>query len=164
MTVAAPIRDDGSSLGLVMVNAAELVWESHPARRRPRRLAAVLAVVLAVSVLCAWVGRSPLWGIFAAFVLVFSLDGFLFPTRFVLRDDGVSVKRTFSRSERPWSTFRRVYRDRHGLTLSPYTRRTALEPYRSLRLLYDGGDPTAIDAGVRSRLAPEVEWIEVAAR
>ena len=144
--------------------SADLVWRSQPARHEPRRTALVLLVIAAVATACAWAGHSIYWGVFGALVLTFSLEGFLFPCRYLMGEGGVVAQRIFSRSERPWSSFRRVYRDRHGLTLSPYARRTVLEPYRSLRILFHGGDSEQIEARVRAALDPEVEWIEVPAR
>jgi hypothetical protein len=124
---------------------------------------AIVAIVI-VSIACASVGRSILWGGFAALVLVLSLDTYFFPCRYFLRDDGIVVKRPFSSSTREWSTFRRVYRDPRGLTLSPYDRRTMLEPYRAIRILFDGGDAQRIESRIRGALGPSVEWIEVPAR
>jgi hypothetical protein len=117
-----------------------------------------------VAIACAWAGHSIYWGVFGALVLIFSLEGFLFPCRYRMGEEGAVAQRIFSRSECPWSSFRRVYRDRHGLTLSPYAHRTVLEPYRSLRVLFHGGDAEQIEARVRAALDPEVEWIEVPTR
>jgi hypothetical protein len=74
------------------------------------------------------------------------------------------VQRIFSRSDRPWSSFRRVYRDRRGMTLSPYGHRTMLEPYRSIRILFDGGSAEQIEARIRTALGDSVEWVEVPPR
>jgi hypothetical protein len=104
--------------------------------------------------------RSWFWGVFAAGVLFLSLESFFLPTRYELGASGLVVSKAFSSSKNPWEAFRRVYRDPHGLTLSPYRRRTFLEPYRSQRILFDGGDAEAISAEVRRR-CPEADWIEV---
>jgi hypothetical protein len=101
---------------------------------------------------------APVWGLFAAVVLFLSLEGFYLPTRFTMGPEGLGVRKIFSRAAIGWERFRRVYEDRHGLTLSPYRRRTFLEPYRSARVLYDGGDPGEIRRAVR-RFCPGAEWI-----
>src|SRR5690606_27684368 len=103
--------------GPISESSGELSWRSHPARSNPSKTAAAALVILVVSIACAMVGRSPLWGAFAALVLIFSLDTYFFPCRYFLRDDVIVVKRPFSSSTREWTTFRRVYRDPRGLTL-----------------------------------------------
>jgi hypothetical protein len=150
--------------GPISEESADLVWQSHPARSRPGRTATALAVIGVISVACAMAGHSILWGAFAALVLICSLDTYFFPCRYLLRQETLEVRRPFSRSTRAWSSFRRVYRDPRGLTLSPYGHRTMLEPYRALRILFDGGDQAQIEARIRSALDPSVEWIEVPPR
>lgn len=102
--------------------------------------------------------RSPGWGIFAVAVLFLSLEAFFLPTRYRLGEEGLEIRRVFSRSLAGWARFRRVYEDDHGLTLSPYRRRSLLEPYRSFRLLFDGGDREEIRRIVRARLGPDADW------
>lgn len=150
--------------GPISEESADLAWRSHPARSRPTRTAAALAVIGVISVACAMAGHSILWGVFAAIVLICSLDTYFFPCRYLLRRETIEVQRPFSRSTRDWSSFRRVYRDSRGLTLSPYEHRTMLEPYRALRILFDRADQAQIEARIRSALDPSVEWIEVPPR
>lgn len=135
-----------------------LSWVAHPARCRPGPAWALLVLLLVLGVLLGVWMRSVFWGIFAGGILFLSLESFFLPTRYELGETELSVRKTFSSSRSPWENFRRVYEDRHGLTLSPYRRRTALEPYRSQRILFDGGDPEAIRAWVRQR-CPQAEWI-----
>lgn len=140
-----------------------LTWVAHPARRRPGRGLALGSLLLLLGVLLGWWMRSVFWGVFATGVLFLSLEGFFLPTRYEMGEKELGVHKAFSASRNPWETFRRVYEDRHGLTLSPYRRRTFLEPYRSQRILFDGGDPAAIRAEVRLR-CPEADWVEAARR
>lgn len=100
--------------------------------------------------------HSVYWGLFGAVVLFLSLEGFYFPTRYELDDRGVTVVRGMSRSERSWESVRRVIEDRAGLTLSPYRGRRFMEPFRAIRLLFDGGDRARIVERVRRSLAPAV--------
>ncbi len=135
-----------------------LRWVSHPWLRNRGRGVLTLVLIAATAAGLGLLMRSGFWGGFAALVLFFSLEGFYFRTRYEIAPEGVSVNRVFSKSRTEWGRFRRVYEDRHGLTLSPYRRRTILEPYRAARLLYDGGDPEAIRRAVRG-FCPEAEWI-----
>ncbi len=137
----------------------DLAWTAHPLMRRRLRGAITLAAILTVAVVLGVYMRSPFWGAFAAMVLVLSLEGFYLPTRYRLDSEGIQVRKAFSRSSMPWEKFRRVYEDGNGLTLSPYRHRSVLEPYRSARLLFDGGEAEAVKAAVRRRLPEETEWI-----
>jgi hypothetical protein len=142
----------------VSAEASPLTWVSHPLRRRPVPGAlAGLGTVLAALALGVWT-RSLLWGVFSAGALFLSLEAFFLPSRYEAGPADLVVQKAFSNVRTPWGSFRRVYEDRHGLTLSPYRRRTILEPYRSVRLLFDGGDPATIRETVRAR-CPGAEWL-----
>lgn len=138
--------------------AAPLVWVSHPLLRR-RGLGTLVGLGMAVAALALgfWT-RSLLWGVFSAGVLFLSLESFFLPSRYEAGVSELVVQKAFSTGRTPWATFRRVYEDRHGLTLSPYRRRTFLEPYRSTRLLFDGGEAAVIKERVRAR-CPQAEWL-----
>ena len=107
--------------------------------------------------------RSWFWGAFASGILFLSLESFFLPTHYELGEMELSVRRAFSSSRNGWATFRRIYRDRHGLTVSPYRRRTFLEPYRAQRILFDGADAEEVCAAAR-RFCPDAEWVDVQAR
>ncbi len=138
-----------------------MAWAAQPVRRQPVRGVLVGAGIVVAGVLLGLWMRSMVWGLFALGLLFISLEAFFLPTRYELGAEGVRIRRGFSDGRHAWKEYRRVYADRHGLTLSPYRRRTVLEPYRSARLLYDGGDPEVIRAAVR-RHCPEAEWLEAA--
>ena len=135
-----------------------LVWVAHPLRRR-RLLGTLVGLGIAAAALGLglWT-RSLLWGVFSAGALFLSLETFFLPTRFEAGPAELVVQKAFSSGRTPWDSYRRVYEDRHGLTLSPYRRRSFLEPYRSARLLFDGGEAAVIRAVVRAR-CPQAEWI-----
>jgi hypothetical protein len=139
-------------------------WRSHPVRTRGWRGGAAAGAVVAIAAGVGALTGSWFWAILSGVMLFLSLEGFFLPTTYELGPSGVRVRRVFSRSERPWESVRRVYDDRRGLTLSPYRRRTALEPYRAIRLLFDGADPQEVRREVRGRLDPEVEWIDLTVR
>ncbi len=154
---------DGAPGGVAGEGGGSIAWTSHPFRRQPGRGLALLALLALAAVLIGWWCRSWFWGVFAAGVLFLSLETYFFPTRYALDEKEVVVRKPFSASRNPWDAFRRVYEDRHGLTLSPYRRKTFLEPYRSQRLLFDGGDAERIRSAVRAR-CPEAEWLRAAGK
>ncbi len=116
-----------------------LAWRVHPAGERPGLGALILALIVGCSVLVGiWMGGA-YWGVFAFGVLFLSLEAFFLPSRFELDAQGVVVHKPFSQASRPWNQFRRVVFDPFGVTLSPYSRRNWLDPYRSVRLRFPGG-------------------------
>jgi len=122
----------------------------HPAGERKGMAGLVLFLILVLSVLAAAWMRAAYWGVFALAVLFLSLESFFLASRFSLGAEGVQVEKAFSRSERPWSSFRSAWFDPYGVTLSPYPRRHWLETYRALRLRYGRG-PTAPDRAAVER-------------
>ncbi len=116
-----------------------IAWRVHPALERPGLGALVLALVVVISVLIGLWMRGPYWSIFAFGVLFLSLEAFFLPSRFELDERGVVVRKPFSQASRPWDQFRRVVFDPFGVTLSPFSRRHWLDPYRAVRLRFAGG-------------------------
>lgn len=112
----------------------------------------MLGVILILALGLGWACHSFVWGAFGAVLILLSLEGFFLPTRYEISERAISVRRTFSRSEREWGTIRRVYEDAHGVTLSPFAGRHVLEPYRAIRVLFDGGDAPAIRSRLREAL------------
>lgn len=135
------------------------VWTAHPFRRDPLRGVLVLAIIAGIASALFYVTASLFWAVFSVFVLFLSLEGFYLPTHYVLGPERVEIRRPFSKSDRSWSAFRRVYEDTRGLTLSPYAKRSMMEPYRALRLLFDGGERDEIIRVVRESIGAQVEWI-----
>lgn len=114
----------------------ELSWRAHPARER--LLAGVLTTLLIValaSAIYAFMG-SLAWSILAVLVLVLALNRFYFPSRFVIDDDGISARYLLSRQRYEWSSVRRFLWDRRGVYLSTRRRRSWLDAYRGLNVLF----------------------------
>jgi hypothetical protein len=117
----------------------KLAWRVHPATERPNLGAAILALVVVFSVVVGLWMRGMYWSVFAFGVLFLSLEAFFLPSRYELDAQGVVVHKPFSQAGRPWSQFRRVAFDPFGVTLSPFSRRHWLDPYRAVRLRFAGG-------------------------
>jgi hypothetical protein len=108
--------------------------------------------MITLSALAAMWMEGAYWGLFAFGVLFLSLEAFFLPSSFELSEEGVAVRKSFSRVERPWGHFRRVVFDPVGVTLSPFARRHWLEAYRGTRLRF------ARPAAGRETPAPEEVW------
>jgi hypothetical protein len=137
--------------------APTLTWVAFPLRRRRALGALVLTGIVIVALgLGSWT-RSAAWGFFAFVALFVSLETFFFPSRYEAGEAEIVVRSGLSTRRLAWSSCRRVYEDRWGLTLSPYGRESILEPYRSIRLLFDGVRDAEVRAWVRAR-CPAAEW------
>lgn len=142
--MAAP-REEGPR------KAGELTWTAWPARERP--LAAAVLVVAAV-VLGMLVERGTddrFLGIAAPAFVLASLSSFLLPTSYRLTKESVEVRSLGVARARPWTEMRRMTVDRTGVFLSPFERRSWLEAYRGVRLLF-GGNRDQVVAFVEARI------------
>ena len=147
------MRDPAGSDGA----AAELAWRVHPAFERKGLAVAICAMIVGLSVLTAAWMQTAYWGVFAGIVLFLSLEGFFLPSRFLLGRAGVEVRKPFSCVKREWGSFRSIWFDGVGVTLSPYGRRHWLEPYRGVRLRYGVGRQAPQRAAVQRFLLAHLD-------
>lgn len=115
-------------------------WTAHPARRRPRDIALVTAVVLLTMGAVVTSLESAFLAILAAAIIVVSVAPFLFPTHYALTDEGVEERRLWSTKARRWKDLRRVEVGRAAALVSPLARRSWLDRHRGLILYLDGAD------------------------
>jgi hypothetical protein len=73
------------------------------------------------------------------------------PTTYRLTDDAVEVRSLGVARVRPWTEMRRMTVDQTGVFLSPFEKRSWLEAYRGVRLLF-GGNRDQVVAFVEARL------------
>jgi hypothetical protein len=125
----------------------KLAWRVHPAGERPHLGALILALIVVFSLLVGLWMKGAYWSIFAFGVLFLSLEAFFLPSRFELDAQGVVVHKPFSQASRPWGQFHRVVFDPFGVTLSPFSRRSWLDPYRAVRLRFPGGSGASAGPG-----------------
>ena len=120
-------------------------WRVHPARRRPFTAAIVVTLVCGLATL-GGIAMGPALGwmtwLFAA-VLLGSISGFLLPTRYVLDDEGVTIRHAFLARRRPWQEIRRIELGSHAALLSPFREPRALDRWRALLLDLDGAPAAA---------------------
>ncbi|MFW5878821.1 MAG: hypothetical protein ACOCVR_03295 [Myxococcota bacterium] len=113
-----------------------LSWVSHPARRQP--LKALLAVLVAIAMAIVAAGWGGTWlGVLSFVVVVGSVQSFLFPTRYHITEDKLTVESLFGTQQRPWSTLRRADTGRHGVHLSPFSTRSWLDATRGIYVRFD---------------------------
>jgi len=127
-------------------------WTAHPAKRRPRDVALVGAVVLLTmgAVLTAF--ESLFFTALAAVILVVAVAPFLFPTRYTLTDQGIEERRLLRSRSRAWRDMRRLQVGEGAALVSPFSRPSWLDRYRGLVLMFDGGDRDAIVEILRDKV------------
>jgi hypothetical protein len=135
---------------------AELLasWTAHPARRRPRDVTLVVAVVAmtAYAVLAAF--QSALLAGLSAIILLVAVAPFLLPTRYTITSDGIAAARALGRRERRFADLRRVDVGEAAALVSPFARPHALDRWRGLLVLLDGADRERVVALLRERIRP----------
>ena len=115
-----------------------LTWTSWPARERPLAAFILVASSVILGVLVRRATGDLVLGIAAPVFVLGSLAAFLFPTEYRLTEEAIEVRSLGVTRSRPWSEMRRMTVDRTGIFLSPFEKRTWLEAYRGLRLLFGG--------------------------
>ena len=138
---------------------ADMIWKARPVSNARGRGLLVIALILILSIAVGFWMKSPYWSIFGFLVLFLSLESFFFATTYRLGEDGVEVRKRFSKSCRGWDTFRSVYVDRRGVTLSPYEGRAFMEPYRASRILFAGNREPVLEY-IRPRISSDVAIVE----
>lgn len=128
-----------------------LTWTAWPARQRPLAAAVLVGSAIVLGVLVAHGTEDGVLGVATPFFILVSLSSFLMPTTYRLTEDAVEVRSLGVARVRPWTEMRRMTVDQTGVFLSPFERRSWLEAYRGVRLLF-GGNRDQVVAFVEARL------------
>lgn len=114
-----------------------LSWTVWPAGERPLRSAVLIIFLIAVAwAISSWFGA--VWILLAMVILLGSLASYFFPTLYRLGPESVSARGLLSRKKRAWSGLRKYYVGNNGVHLSPYSRPSRLENFRSIYLPFGG--------------------------
>jgi hypothetical protein len=130
----------------------DLSWTAHPARRRPRDVALVVAVLFLTAGAVLMSFRSVFLTVLSVVIVVVSLGAFLFPTHYRLSDAGVEERRFGLRRVRRWQDLRRLEVGPGGALVSPFARPSRLDRHRGFMLLFDGADRQAVVDELRRRI------------
>jgi hypothetical protein len=141
----------------------DLAWSTHPARDRIDATVALVAFLIAVLAVVWFSLRDPVVLAVAIAILCGALAPWFLPSRYRIDERGIEETRAGVSRRRAWSDVRSVYVDARGVTLSPFARRSWLEPYRATRVLFAGnGDRVvaALERRMSERCANgDVRWI-----
>jgi hypothetical protein len=131
--------------------AERLEWNVAPFKESLGRSIVVVAVIVAVGFLVVVLFKDVFLGILSVLILFASLHTYFGKTAYRLDSGQVTVKSSLGTTAKKWSHFKRFYVDKKGVTLSPFDKRSRLEPFRSLRLLF-GGNQDEVVAFISKRL------------
>ena len=126
--------------------ASALTWTVHPVRNRHRRTALLAAVVVGtVALLWTWT-KSALWPGFALLILAVAVRQYWLPTTYTVDSHGATSRFLGVRRHKTWQQVRSVYRDRHGVLLSPFPAPSRLENFRGMYVLFNGNGDRVMEA------------------
>jgi hypothetical protein len=123
----------------------EFAWSAHPARRHCGK--AILGAVIILGLAAAtWFAMSHWWwGIMAVLVMVAALNRFYFPSRFAVTDAGITAVFPLRRQQLRWSDLRRFVCDAHGGYLSTRTRRSRMDAFTGMHVIFGDQPERAIE-------------------
>ncbi len=131
--------------------ATDFTWQAHPARER------IGAAALALSVIGAFTGvvglsvQSLVWAAAVCLVLLAALSRFFFPSRFMINADGITARYLLRTQQIKWSDIRRFVQDDRGGYISTRAKRSWLDAYRGMHILFGTQRETVIKR-IRARL------------
>lgn len=130
----------------------EFTWQAHPARER------IGAAVLALGLIGAFAGavglsfQSPVWAAAACLILLAALNRFFFPSRFMIDADGITARYMLRSQQVRWDDIRRFVQDDRGGYISTRAKRSWLDAYRGMHILF-GAHREAVIERIRARLS-----------
>ncbi len=126
-------------------------WHAHPAGERtgPAVLGLVIVAALAAAV---WMAvHSIAWMVISAIVLVAALNRFYFRSRFEIDSEGITARYPLRTQRLRWSDTRRFVVDDHGGYLSSRSKRSRLDAWQGLHILF-GRQRTAVIERIQAHL------------
>ena len=110
-------------------------WTVHPAKRNPTKTV-LSALFITLFLVFVGVFYGIFWSIFGFIVLLVSLHSYFFPTSYAVDGKEVIIKNIFMTQKRRLTEFRKVYVGKNGMLLSPFRRKTFLNQFRGVFLLF----------------------------
>jgi len=125
--------------------AEKLTWSVRPCTMDRKRCAWVIAVIVLFGVGVDLVLNDLFLAMLSVVVLFGSLHGYFFRASYLLSNQGVEIKSAFGKQKREWVVFRSFWVDAKGLSLSPFKKRSWLEHYRGMRLLFSDNKEDVVE-------------------
>ena len=133
---------------------AAFTWHAHPAGERagPAVLGLVIVAALAAAVWAAV--HSIAWTVVSAIVLVAALNRFYFRSRFEVDSTGITARYPLRTQRLRWNDTRRFVVDDHGGYLSSRSKRSRLDAWQGMHILF-GLQRAAVIERIEAHLGEE---------
>jgi hypothetical protein len=110
-----------------------------------KRCAFAIAVILLFGIGVVLILGDLFLAMLSVLILFGSLHSYFFRASYLLSEQGVEVSGLFGTQRREWGRFRSFWVDAKGLSLSPFSKRSWLEHYRGMRLLFGDNKDEVVD-------------------
>jgi hypothetical protein len=144
-----PIAEEGEHTSVASEVSAEgtaatqgdlpekLTWSVRPCTMNRKKCIYVSLVILLFGFAVLFGFRDFFLAALSVVILVGSLHSYYFETHYALSPEGIEIRALFGSQRKTWTGFKSFWVDKSGLSLSPFTRRSWLEHYRGVRLLFN---------------------------
>jgi len=126
-------------------STTRLEWSVFPFKENMRRSAIVIGIIIGSGIIVCFAFDDIFLGVLSIVILFVSLHTYFTRTTYCLTDQGIEIKSSVGKTFKAWSEFKRFHADAKGITLSPFAKRSRLEPFRSVRLLYGGNREDVVE-------------------
>ena len=109
-------------------------WSVHPALRNYRKTILSLIFIIGFLTFIA-VFYGIFWSFLGFIILFVSLYSYFFPSNYEVDEEYVTIRNMFITQRRKLTEFKKVYRGKNGILLSPFKRKTILNQFRGVFLL-----------------------------
>lgn len=123
----------------------ELAWTAWPVARSPVRATIAIVFLALVGWTLQSVFHTTYFTIVALLLVWGQVASFFLPTRYLLRENGVTVRGLLGRREKAWEEFRSFHIDPDGVLLSPFVERSRLERFRGVSLQFHGNRKEVVE-------------------
>jgi hypothetical protein len=124
-----------------------MTWSVHPAKDNYKKTIMSLVFIIGFLVFIAFF-YGLFWSLLGFVILFVSLYSYFFPSYYEVDEEYVTIRNMFITQRRRHNEFKKVYRGKNGILLSPFTRKTILNQFRGVFLLLPKEDK-AIEEYVR---------------
>lgn len=109
-------------------------WSVYPAKNHRTKTILTLVFIFGFLFFVA-VFYGVFWSILGLAILFLSLYSYFFPTHYEVTETEVIIKKILVTQRRKLSEFKKIYRGKNGILLSPFKRKTFLNQFRGVFLL-----------------------------
>lgn len=122
-----------------------LTWQLRPCTIDLRKSAFVAAVIVTFGLIVLFLWHDPFLAVLSVVILVGSLHNYFFTSSYSLSSKGVEIRSLFGTQKKEWGSFKSFWVDAGGVSLSPFKKRSWLEHYRGMRLLFSENRDEVVD-------------------